>query len=82
MIVALVPRVGGTQSLLIGLHRHDYQSLRDLFVIRQELADRMTDPAASGAIDELTVLYRETPEELAQAFMEVIGPMTTPGEPT
>ena len=82
MIVALVPRVGGTSSLVVGLHRHDKRALQDNFVLRQELADRMADPAASGPIDELVVLYRETPEELGAAFKELIGPITEIGDPT
>ncbi len=82
MIVALVPRVGGTLTLLLGLHRMDVRNLKENFVIRQELQDRMTDPAASGPIDELAVLYRETPEELERAFREVIGPTTEMGKPT
>ena len=82
MIVALVPRVGGTLTLMVGLHRHDRRSLQDNFVIRQELADRMSDPAASGPIDELVVLYRETPEELEADFRQLIGPITAMGEPT
>lgn len=82
MIVAVVPRIGGTLTLMVGLHHHDRRNLQDNFVIRQELADRMNDPAASGQIDELVVLYKDTPEELEKAFRELIGPITAMGEPT
>lgn len=82
MIVALVPRIGGTLTLVIGLHRHDRRSLQDNFVIRQELADRMTDPAAAGPIDELVIVYREEPDELEGALRRLIGPTTETGTPT
>lgn len=68
--------------MYLGLHRHNIRDLKDNFVLRQELADRMSDPAASGPIDELVVLYRETPEELEADFRKLIGPITATGEPT
>lgn len=82
MIVALVPRIGGTLTLIVGLHRFDWRNGLDHFVNRQELKDRMQDPAASGPIDELVVICRETPEELEADFKKLIGPITAAGEPT
>ncbi len=81
MIVALVPRIGGTQTLFVGLHRLDFRNGLDNFVARQEMKDRMEDPAGSGPIDELVVICWETPEELLLHFGKLIGPGTETGTP-
>ena len=46
VIVAVVPRIGGTLTLMVGLDRFDRRNMQDNFVLRQELAAVKLRPAA------------------------------------